>query len=157
MNIKCQLYVILILVLLSTITGCVGTLAKNHSYQITHNRGVPEPSSDNAIVCVYRIWRFANGGATFYVFKDGEIVGVSYRGSYFCHETSPGEYSYYIEWGGFNEKVTTSVMIRAKANKQSFISFLADVAEMREVSKSLALKEMKGLDYAEYFPSENYK
>jgi len=152
MSIKRQVYVILLFVLVSTITGCVGTLAKSNSYQITHNRGIPKPSNGNAVVCVYRIWRFANGGATFYIFKDDKIVGVSHRGTYFCHETSPGEYSYYVEWGGVNEKITTSIMIRAKVNKQYFISFLADAAEMREVSKSLAQKEMKDLEYTEYLP-----
>jgi hypothetical protein len=41
------------------------------------------------LVCFYRILRFSSGGATLYVFKDGAIVGVSHRGSYFCHETTP--------------------------------------------------------------------
>ena len=130
--------------------GCAGTLAPSDSYQLTPNRGVPEPSADHAVVCVYRIWRFKSGGATLYVFKDGQIVGVSHRGSYFCHETPPGEYSYYVEWGGFFEKVTTSTIIRAEANRQHFISFLADVPDMKEVSKTLALKEIQDLEYAEY-------
>jgi hypothetical protein len=145
-----RIFITLPLILLLITTGCAGTLAKSNSYQITHNRGVPKPSDGNAVVCVYRIWRFRNGGATFNVFKDGKIVGVSYRGSYFCHETPPGEYSYYVEWGGFFEKVTTSTIIHAEANKQYFISFLSDVPDMKEVSKTLALKEIQGLEYVEY-------
>jgi len=157
MEIKYKPYVILLVVLVSTMTGCVGTLAKSSSYKITPNRGIPTPTIGNAVVCVYRIWRFRNGGATFNVFKDNEIVGVSFRGSYFCHETPPGKYSYYVEWGGFNEKITTSTIITAEANKQYFISFLADIPDMKEVSKTLALKEMKDLEYAEYLPSKIQK
>jgi len=149
MTIRRILVALLSISLLLTM-GCAGTLAPSNSFQLTPNRGVPEPSTGNAMVCVYRIWHFKSGGATLYVFKDGNIVGVSHRGSYFCHETPPGEYSYYVEWGGFFEKVRTSAIIRAEANRQHFISFLADVPDMKEVSKTLALKEIQGLEYAEY-------
>jgi hypothetical protein len=127
-------------------SGCAGTLAPMDAYNIIPHKGVPEPSQGNAVVCYYRIWRFGGGGATFYVFKDDEAVGVAHRGTYFCHETSPGTYSYYVEWGGATGgKDRTSTLIRAEANQQYFISF--DV--MKEVSKSLALKEMEGMEYVE--------
>lgn len=145
-----QLFIALASISLLVIMGCAGTLVPSDAYQISLYRGIPEPSKGNAVVCVYRIWRFKNGGATLYVFKDGKIVGVSHRGSYFCHETPPGEYSYYVEWGGFFEKVTTSTIIRAEVNRQHFLSFLADIPDMREVSKTLALKEMQDLEYIEY-------
>lgn len=145
-----RLIVVFLMMTLILSMGCTGSLAPGNSYTLTPNRGIPEPSTDNSIVCVYRIWRFASGGATLYVFKDGEVVGVSHRGSYFCHETPPGEYSYYVEWGGVFEKVTTSTIIHAESNRQHFISFLADVPDMKEVSKILALKEIQNLKYAEY-------
>lgn len=149
MTIRRILFALLSISLLLTI-GCAGTLAPSDSFQLTPNRGVPEPSTGNAMVCVYRIWRFRSGGATLNVFKDANVVGVSHRGSYFCHETPPGEYSYYVEWGGFFEKTTSSTIIRAEANRQHFISFIVDIPDMKEVSKTLALKEIKGLEYAEY-------
>lgn len=130
-------------------SGCAGTLASSDSYRIYPHRGIMEPHPGQAVVCYYRIWRFANGGATFYVFKDNEIVGVAHRGTYFCHETSPGEYSYYVEWGDIGDKLRTSSIIRPEANHQYFISFDA----MREVSKALALKEIKDLDYIELIKS----
>jgi hypothetical protein len=43
------------------------------------------------------------------------------------------------------------VIIRAEANRQHFISFLADVPDMKEGSKTLTLKEMQDLEYAKYF------
>ena len=151
MGIAFRLFIALASISLLLTMGCAGTLASKDSYRLTSNRGIPEPSKGNAVVCVYRIWRFKSGGATLYVFKDGKVIGVSHRGSYFCHETPPGEYSYYVEWGGSFEKVTTSTIIRAEANKQYFISFLAYIPDMKEVSKTLALEEMKDLEYVEYF------
>jgi hypothetical protein len=128
------------------LSGCAtATLAPSDSYNLTPYRGIPEPSQGKAVVCYYRIWRFGGGGATFYVFQDNKIVGVAHRGTYFCHETLPGEYSYYVEWGNIGDKTRTSTIIRPEANRQYFISF--DV--MKEVSKSLAIKEMEGMEYVD--------
>ncbi len=142
---KRALLLLLSLCITVCLTGCAGTIAQGDSYNISANRGILEPSEGKAVICYYRIWRFHNGGATFYVFKDNEIVGIAHRGTYFCHETMPGEYSYYVEWGDIGDQTRTSTLIRAEANKQYYISF--DV--MKEVSKTLALKEMHNLEYVE--------
>ena len=132
--------------------GCLGTLASRNEYRLAPYRGVPTPEPGKAVVCVYRIWRFASGGATLRVFKDSQVVGVSHRGSYFCNQTDPGASSYYVEWGGFFEKVTSSVLVRAEPGQRYYVSFLADRQDMKEVSESLALQEMQGLEYSELTP-----
>jgi hypothetical protein len=77
---------------------------------------------------------------------------VSHRGTYFCNQVEPSASSYYVEWGGFFNKISSSVLIRAESGHRYFISFLADREDMKEVSEALGLKEIHGLKYCEYTP-----
>lgn len=130
------------------IFGCAGSIASHKDFSTFPYKGIPDFDTNKALVCIYRPWHSMSFGSLPLVFKDEQIIGVLKNGSYFVEESEPGQYSYYIELGGFG-KERVSVLMELESGKRYFIAYRTLLDRLEQVSQNLAMTEIEGLKYTE--------
>ena len=142
-----------------SLNGCAA-MPKRGEYTASPPPQVISATEGKGAVVFLRESAFTGGGISYYIYEDGRKIGALKSGTWFIHQSDPGQHTYMAE-----TEAKDIITLNVEDGKKYFVvgsvgmGVWAGRPQLKESTEAYALPLLKDLDYLTrtigYIPQDN--